>query len=130
MEGRDRESPRVAKREVGEAREPGLVRVQDVEGVRAEGELEVRANSDRDAQAALPRDGHGGAEGDDSGERLALGAQAPQRAPALGKIDRAVGRGEHDDFVAAAAKLVRRGPHVLVHRVRLRPRERRDHADP
>jgi hypothetical protein len=106
------------------------VRVQNVERVSAEGELEVRPDSDRDAQAALPRDGHGWAEGNDSGERLALGAQAPERAPALGKIDRAVGRCECDDFVAAAAKLVRRGPHVLVHRVGLRPRERRDHADP
>ena len=51
-------------------------------------------------------------------------------AAAAGEIDRAVGRREDDDFVAAAAQLLRRGLHVLVDRVRLRPRKRRDHADP
>ena len=130
VEGRHREGAGVPEREVRETRHPGLVCVQDVEGVGAEGQLEVRADADGDAEAALPRHRNCGAEGDDAFERLGVGAQVPQCAAAAGEIDSAVGRREDDDFVAAATQLLRRGLHVLVDRVRLRPRKRRDHADP
>ncbi len=104
--------------------------VEDVEGVRTERELEVRADADGDSEPALPRDRHRGAERDDPGQRLALRAETPQRAPAASEVRRAVRRRQNDDFVPPPAQLLRRGVHVLVDRVRLRPRERRDHADP
>jgi hypothetical protein len=97
--------------------------VQDVEGVRAERELEVRADADRDAEAALPRDGHGRAERDDPVERLALRAQAPQCAPAR---ERGRPRGwtaRDDDLVPPFPKPPRGSVDVLVDRMRLRPRE-------
>ena len=93
-------------------------------------ELEVRADADGDSEPALARDRNGRAERDDARQRLRLSSEAAQRAPAASEVRGAVRRCENDDLVAAAAQLLRGGVHVLVDRVRLRPRERRDHADP
>ena len=58
-----------------------------------------------------------------------LATEPPQRPPACRQVGRAVGRSEHDDLVAPPPKLLGRAGHVVVHRVRLRPGEGRDHAD-
>jgi hypothetical protein len=95
------------------------VGVEYVEGIRAERKLQVGADADGDAEPALPRHRDRRAERDDAFERLPLCSEAPQRAPPATQVDCPVGRRKDDHFVAAAAKLLRRGLDVLVDRMRL-----------
>ena len=130
VEGRHGELPRrVAEREVGEAREARLVRVDDVEAVARERELEARPHPQGDAEPAAARDGNGRPHRDDVLEREALADELLQRPAACGEGGRPPRRGEDDDLVPATAQRLGRARHVVVDRVRLRPRERGDHAD-
>jgi hypothetical protein len=99
--------------------------VDDVEATRFECEPQVRTRPDRDAHPAAPRDRHRGADRDHLRVRA-----VEERAPAGAKVGRAVRRREHGDLVAELAQLPRGPGDVLVHVVRLRPRERRDETDP
>ena len=63
-ERRGGERAGVAEREVGEARQPRLEAVDDVEAAAGERDRQVRADADRDAHAAAPRDRDGRAERD------------------------------------------------------------------
>ena len=102
--------------------------MDDVEAVGREGEGQVRADSDRNAETAPPRDRDRRAEGNHPLERCAVTSQPAQR-PTAGRQHRgAVRRCEHDDIVAAAIQLLRGTGDVIVDRVGLRPSERRDHA--
>ncbi len=130
MEGGDGDTARVAEREVGKAGQAGLVSVDDVEAVARERQLEVRAHADGNAEAAPAGNRNRGAERDDAFERGSGGAEPLQRAPAGGQLGRPSGRRQDDDLVASPAKLGGRARDVVVHRVRLRPGERGDHADP
>jgi hypothetical protein len=84
-EGRDRQSRRVAQREVREGRQARLEPVDDVEAPELEREREVRTGTDRDADPAAPRDRDGGAQRDD------LRVEAvEQRASACRELLRAI----------------------------------------
>ena len=86
----------------------------------------------RKGQSGASPPGHrqGRAEGDRPRQRLALSAQAAQRPPAGGEVGRPVGRAQHDDLVPPPPELLRGHGHMVVHRMGLRPGERRHHADP
>ena len=123
-EGGDGQRLGVTECEVGDARQPGLEAVDDVEASLLEGEGEVRAHPDGDAHAALPGDRHRGA------DREHVGVEpARERPPAGEKVGRAAGGGEHGDGVPEPPQLGGDTGDVLVHLVRLRPGERRDQAD-
>ena len=130
VEGGDGDTARVAEREVGKAGQAGLVSVDDVEAVARERQLEVRAHADGNAEAAPAGNRNGGAERDDALERGSGGAEPLQRAPAGRQLSRPSGRRQDDDLVTSPAKLGGRARDVVVHRMRLRPGERGDHADP
>jgi hypothetical protein len=122
-EGGDRERLGIPKGHVGEAREAGLEAVDDVVAARGEREREVGADADRHADAAAARDRQRRAERD----HVCIGP-VEERAPAGEEVGRA-GRGREDgDVVPEAAERSCDAGHVLVHVVRLRPRERGDEA--
>ena len=98
-ERRDRQGRGVAEREVGEARQARLEAVDDVEVARRERDGEVRADADRHADPAPPRDRHGRAERDE----LRVAEAARERAPARAEVAGAVRRPEHGDLVTACA---------------------------
>ena len=101
-ERRDRERLRVAQREVRQARKARLEAVDDVEAAECEREREVRADADRDAHPAAPRDRHRRPEGDD------LGVEAvEERAPSGGEVAGPVRRREHGHRVPQRAQLPR-----------------------
>ena len=129
VEGRDGETPGVPQREVREARQPGVVPVDDVEPVGGERELEVGPGADGNAEAAPPGDGDRRAHRHDALEGTAVVLQASEAAAAGAEVGRPVRGREHDDVVPPAAQVLRRAGHVLVDRMGLRPGERRHHAD-
>jgi hypothetical protein len=92
---------RLAEREVREAGDAGLVRVDDVEAVGREREREVRARGEREADEAAARRRNRGRERDEVPERLAVLGQALERPPAGGQVGGPRGRPEDDDLVAA-----------------------------
>ena len=80
-EAGDAQSPRVPEREVREARQPRLEAVDDVELSPGESRGQVRADADREADPAPPRDRDGRAERDQR-----RGDAVTQRAPAGGEV--------------------------------------------
>ena len=91
-EGGDSERMRVAKRQVREARQPGLEPVDDVEPPPLQGEGQIRPHADRNADPASPGDGQRRAERDHTG------LTAPSRCvPA--------GRSRHAGFGGRAAQV-------------------------
>ena len=123
-EAGDAQSPRVPEREVREARQPRLEAVDDVELSSGERRGQVRADADREADPAPPRDRDGRAERDQR-RRDAV----TQRAPAGGEVCRVIRGREDADRVAALPECVCDAGDVFVHVVWLRPREGRHQAD-
>ena len=123
-EARNAQCACIPEREVREARQAGLEAVDDVELSAGERCGQVRADSDRQADSASPRDRHGRAQRDQ--RRLEA---VTQGAPARREVGRAVRRREDADRVAARPERVGDPRDVFVHVVRLRPRERRHQAD-
>jgi hypothetical protein len=129
MERGDGEPPRVTECEIREARQAGVVGMHEIEVVRGERESQVGPDSDRDSEAAPPRDRERGPDGHDALERSSFPFEPAKRAAALGQVLRTVRGGEDDHLVPADAERLGSAPHVLVDRVRPRPGERRHHAD-
>ena len=123
-ERRDGERLGVAEREVGDARQPRLEAVDDVEAALAQGERDVRADADRNAEARAPGDRHRRPDRDHLRSLAAV-----QGAAAGEQVGRAARRREHGDRVPERPQLPRDPGHVLVDVVRLRPRERRHEAE-
>ena len=123
-ERRDRQCARVAEREVGEARQPGLEAVDDVVAAGREGDREIRAHADRDAHPAAPRDRHGRPERDEVGVEPGREGSAPS-----GEVARSIRGRENGDAMTARAQLPCEPGDVLVHVVRLRPGEGGDEGD-
>ena len=115
---------RVAQREVGDARQAGLEAVDDVVAALLEREAEVRAHADGHAQARASRHGHRRTDRD----HLGVGAAA-ERAAAREQVGPAARGRQHGHRVTEAAERLRDASDVLVHVVRLRPRERGHEAD-
>src|SRR5262245_16139895 len=130
MKGGDGQSPRVAKREVGQARDARLVDVHDVEAIAGQRELEVRSHPDGNAEAAPAGDGDRGPERDRALQRRSFAAQSLQSAPPGRQVRRAARRREDNDLVPPGSELGGSARNMVVDRVRLRPRKRGDHADP
>jgi hypothetical protein len=129
MERRDRQRPHVPQRQVREAWHPGLMRMDDVERVGREYELQVRAHAEGDSNAAPPGDRDRRPEHDRALERHAFATQPPE-SPAPGRqLDGPVRGREDDDLVTSSPQLLSGCVDVFVDRVGLRPRERRDHAN-
>src|SRR5919108_2753181 len=129
MERRDRKAGGVSEGEVREARETRLVHMDHVEALRGEDQLEVRADAERNAQPASARDRDRRAERDDALEGSAVAAKLAKRAPARAELAGSIRGREHDDLMPAALELAGGACDVLVHGVRLRPRERGHEAD-
>ena len=98
--------------------------MDDVELTELERQCQVRARSDRDADAAAPRDRHGRPERDDLGLE-----PVEERAPARRQLFRPVRGREDRDGVPKRTQLLRDTGHMLVDVVRLRPGERRHQAN-
>ena len=114
----------VSEREVRQARHTGLEAVDDVEPSLREGEREVRAHAHGDRHRAAARDGERWPDRHEVAELAAL-----KRTASFAQVSRAGRRRENRDGVAQASQLARDAGDVVVHVVRLRPRERRDETD-
>ena len=102
----------------------GLEAVDDVVLALVERERQVRADPDWDAEAGAAGDRNARADRDDVRRHAAV-----ERAPAGEEVG-CPARGCQDrDRVAERTQLPRDSGDVLVHLVRLGPRERRDQAD-
>ncbi len=124
-ERRNGQGRRVAQRDIREARQPGLEAVHDVVAAAHQRVCEVRLHADGDSHAAPAGDRHGRA---DRHELVVLEV-AGERTAARCQVTRAVRRRQHGYPVAPRAKLPCEPCDVLVHVVRLRPREGRDEGD-
>jgi hypothetical protein len=124
-ERRDRERRGVPQRDVGEARQPGLEAVDDVERARREREGQVRAYADRHSDPAAARDRDGGSQG----HQFLVADARSQRPAARGQVARAVRGREDGHRVTARPQLPCETGDVLVDVVRLRPGEGRDEGD-
>ena len=124
-ERRDGERVGLAQREVGERGQARLEAVDDVERPAGERERQVRADADRDAHLRAARDRDGRPDGDHVARR-----RVPvDDAPAGEQVGGARRGREHGHRVPERAQSGRDPGDVLVHVVRLRPRERRHEAD-
>ena len=103
--------------------------VHDVERALCEHEPEIRPHADRDADPVPRREGQRRPEGDEVAEPPIAVGEPAQRPPPGRQVPCACGRREHRHVVPEGTKGVRCSRNVLVHRVGLRPRERRDEAD-
>jgi hypothetical protein len=115
---------RVPEGEVRQARQARLEAVDDVELAPLECRGQVRAHPDREADAAPTRDGHGGTERDQRRP-----GPVSKGAPPGGQVGGAVRGGEHAHRMVALAERIGDPGDVLVHVVRLRPREGGHQAD-
>ena len=123
-EGGDGERVRVAQREVGERRQPGIEAVDDVVAPLGEGLAQVRLHADGHAELRPARHGHR------RPERDHLGRLAVLQRPPPGEQVGGPGRGRQHRHGMADGPEGRGHPgHMVVHVVRLRPRERRHQAD-
>ena len=109
--------------EIGQARHARLEPVDDVEPPLRQREREVRARP-RSCHGAAARDGERRADGDEVAEPRRLERSTP--VPEVAGAGRRRDDGHH---MAELAKLGRDTGDVVVHVVRLRPRERRDETD-
>ena len=116
----------LAQSEVGETRQRRLEAVDDVEAPGAQGTRDIGAHADGDTHAAPARDRDRRPEGE---QLPAVHRSIEQREPARGKVGGAIRRRDDRYRVAEDAQLPRDARDVLVHLVRLRPRERCDEAD-
>ena len=124
-EGGDRERVGLPQRQVGERGQAGLEAVDEVEPAAREREPEVRAHADGNAHLRAPRDRHRRAD-----RHHVLRRRVPVHDAPAGEERGCARRGREDrDLVAERPETVGNARDVLVHVMRLRPRERRDETD-
>ena len=114
------------EREVREAREARFEAVDDVEAATREREPQVRADRDRDAHVRSPRERDRRADRDD----VRVVGRLLERAATGDEVARARRGRKHGHLVPEATQRGGGSVDVRVDLVRLRPRERRDEADP
>src|SRR6266508_671313 len=99
--------------------------MHDVVATLAEREQDVRADPDRHSHLTAARDWHRRPDRDD-----VRSCAAEERSPSVDQVARTRRRRENADMVAELTEATGDASHVLVHVVWLRPRKRRNEADP
>ncbi len=124
-ERRHRRRLRLEQGEVGEALNPRLEGVHDVEPAALESRAQARPHADGELDARARRDGDGGRQRDDG----VVEPSALQCAPTGDEVACPCRGREHRHHVTAASERRRDAVDVVVDLVRLRPGERRDETD-